>query len=140
MGELARGMFRARLPFPPPPPRWWVHHDWKIYRFGDKEIGIGQTELTEIEKSMPKVEVLRDELRKAAKESGLFMAVLVLTDILEEQSLLLVNDEKGLGLAAHVFGVSPNASGHLVLPGVMSRKKQVVPRLAAALKESSAAT
>jgi len=140
MGELARGMFRARLPFPLPPPRWWVHHDWKIYRFGDKEIGIGQTELTEIEKSMPKVEVLRDELRKAAKESGLFMAVLVLTDILEEQSLLLVNDEKGLGLAAHVFGVSPNASGHLVLPGVMSRKKQVVPRLAAALKESSAAT
>jgi hypothetical protein len=94
-------MFRSRLPFPPPPPRWWVHHDWKIYRFGDKEIGIGQTELTEIEKSMPKVEVLHDELRKAAKESGLFMAVLVLTDILEERSLMLVNDEKGLGLPMH---------------------------------------
>ena len=140
IGRLARGMFRARLPFPPPPPRWWVHHDWKIYRFGDKEIGIGQTELTEIEKSMPKVEVLHDELRKAAKESGLFMAVLVLTDILEERSLMLVNDEKGLGLAARVFGVSPNASGLLVLPGVMSRKKQVVPPLAAALKESSTAT
>ena len=73
----------------------------------------------EIEKSMPKVEVLHDELRKAAKESGLFMAVLVLTDILEERSFLLMNDEKGLCLAAHVFGVSPNASGLLVLPGVM---------------------
>jgi len=134
MEELAHGMFHARLPFPPPPPRWWVHHDWKIYRFGDKEIGIGQTELTEIEKSMPKVEVLQDELKKAAKESGLFMAVIVLTDILEERSLLLVNDEKGLGLAAHVFGVSPNDSGLLELPGIMSRKKQVVPPLAAALK------
>ena len=140
IGRLARGMFRSRLPTPPPPPRWWVHHDWKIYRFGDKEIGIGQTELTEIEKSMPKVGLLHDDLRKAAKESGLFMAVLVLTDILDERSLLLVNDEKGLGLAAHVFGVSPNDSGLLVLPGVMSRKKQVVPPLAAALKESSAAT
>ena len=131
---LARGMFRARLPFPPPPPRWWVHHDWKIYRFGDKEIGIGQTELTEIEKSMPEVGVLQEELRKAAKESGLFMAVIVLTDILEERSFLLVNDEKGLGLAAHAFGASPNESGLLVLPGIMSRKKQVVPPLAAALK------
>jgi len=140
IGRLARDMFRSRLPTPPPPPRWWIHHDWKIYRFADKEIGIGQTELTEIEKSMPKVEVLRNELRKAAKESGLFMAVLVLTDILEERSLLLVNDEKGLGLAAHAFSASPNASGLLVLPGVMSRKKQVVPPLAAALKESSAAT
>lgn len=131
---LARGMFRARLPFPPPPPRWWVHHDWKIYRFGDKEVGIGQTELTEIEKSMPGVELLQDELRKAAKESGLFMAVMVLTDILEERSFLLVNDEKGLGLAAHAFGASPNHFGLLVLPGIMSRKKQVVPPLAAALK------
>jgi len=140
VGRLARGMFRARLPFPPPPPRWWVHHDWKIYRFGDKEIGIGQTELTEIEKSMPKVEALHDELRKAAKESGLFMAVLVLTDILEERSLMLVNDEKGLGLAARVFGASPNVSGFLVLPGVMSRKKQVVPPLASALKEINPAT
>ena len=89
---------------------------------------------------MPRVEVLHDELRKAAKESGLFMAVLVLTDILEERSLLLVNDEKGLGLVAHAFGASLNASGLLVLPGVMSRKKKVVPPLAAALKESSAAT
>ena len=35
---------------------------------------------------------------------------------------------------------SPNASGLLVLPGVMLRKKQVVPPLAAALKESIAAT
>jgi len=140
IGRLARDMFRSRLPFPPPPPRWWVHHDWKIYRFGDKEIGIGQTELTEIEKCMPKVELLHDELWKAAKESGLFMAVLVLTDILEERSLLLVNDEKGLGLAAHAFSASPNASGLLVLPGVMSRKKQVVPPLAAALKEISTTT
>jgi len=140
IGRLARDMFRSRLPFPPPPPRWWVHHDWKIYRFGDKEIGIGQTELTEIEKCMPKVELLHDELWKAAKESGLFMAVLVLTDILEERSLLLVNDEKGLGLAAHAFSASPNASGLLVLPGVMPRKQQVVPPLAAALKEISTTT
>ena len=43
---------------PSPPPRWWVHHDWKIYRFGGKEIGIGQTELTEIEKSMPPVKAI----------------------------------------------------------------------------------
>ncbi len=135
MGKLARALFRARLPIPPPPPRWWVHHDWKIYRFGGHEIGIGQTELTEIEKSMPSVEALRCELRKATKESGLSMAVLVLTDILEERSLLLTNSEKGLTLAALAFNVSANDAGLLSLPGVMSRKKQVVPRLASVLKE-----
>ena len=136
MGELARAMFRARLPSPSPPPRWWVHHDWKIYRFGGKEIGIGQTELTEIEKSMPPVKALRDELQESAKESGLTMAVLVLTDILEERSLLLANDEKGLDLAGYAFNTLPDDSGLLALPGVMSRKKQIVPPLAAALKEA----
>lgn len=138
MEELARALFRARLPSPSPPPRWWVHHDWKIYRFGGQEIGIGQTELTEIEKSMPPVKALQDELEISAKESGLFMAVLVMTDILEEQSLLLANDEKSLDLASQAFKISPDDSGLLVLPGVMSRKKQVLPPLAATLREMCA--
>ena len=139
MDELAGALFRARLPSPLPPPRWWVQHDWKIYRFGGMEIGIGQTELTEIEKLMPPVEALREELQAAVKASGLFMAFLVLTDILEERSLLMANDEKGVGLATHAFGISPDDSGFLPLPGVMSRKKQVVPVVAAALREMRAA-
>jgi len=138
MTELARSLFRARLPSPSPPPCWWVHHDWKIYRFGGQEIGIGQTELTEIEKSMPPIKALQDELEMSAKESGLFMAVLVMTDILEERSLLLANDEKCLDLASLAFNTSPDDSGLLTLPGVMSRKKQVVPPLAAALREMGA--
>ena len=139
MDELAGALFRARLPSPLPPPRWWVQHDWKIYRFGGMEIGIGQTELTEIEKLMPPVEALREELQAAVKASGLFMAFLVLTDILEERSLLMANDEKGVGLATHAFRISPDDSGFLSLPGVMSRKKQVVPVVAAALREMRAA-
>jgi manganese-dependent inorganic pyrophosphatase len=139
MGVLARALFRARLPRPVPPPRWWVHHDWKIYRFSGQEIGIGQTELTEIEKSMPSVEALRRELRTSVKASGLYMAFLVMTDILEERSFLLAHDERSLGLASHAFRISPDDSGLLALPGVMSRKKQVVPVVAAALKEMSAA-
>jgi len=138
MGLLAQELFRARLPRPSPPPRWWVHHDWKIYRFGGREIGIGQTELTEIEKSMPPVAALQEELHVCAKESGLFMAFLVMTDIFKEQSLLLSNDQRSLDLASHAFKTAANESGLLALPGVMSRKKQVVPTLAAALKEAGA--
>lgn len=135
---LARALFRARLPSPVPPPRWWVHHDWKIYRFGGQEIGIGQTELTEIEKFMPPVEALKEELRTTTKASGLFMAFLVMTDILEERSFLLAGDARSLDIASRAFKTLPDNSGLLGLPGVMSRKKQVVPTVAAALKELSA--
>ena len=130
IADLARSLFGARMPTPAPPPSWWVHHDWKIYRFGDKEIGIGQTELTDIEKSMPSVEDLRGELKKAAENSGLFMAVLMLTDILEERSLVLTHDDNGLDLTANAFNRPVNAAGMIELPGVMSRKKQFVPPLA----------
>ncbi len=136
MDSLARALFRARLPTPLPPTRWWVHHDWKIYRFAGHEIGIGQTELTEIEKSMPPVKALREELRTTAKASGLLMAFLVLTDILEERSLLMADSDAGVSLASRAFKTGSDDSGILVLPGVMSRKKQVVPLLASELRKA----
>ena len=87
---------------------------------------------------MPSVKALRDELRASANESGLFMAFLVMTDILEERSLLLASDQRSLDLASQAFNISPDNSGLLALPGVMSRKKQVVPTVAAALREAGA--
>ena len=68
------------------------------------------------------------------------MAFLILTDILEEKSLLMADDEKGVALASRAFKVTPDDSGFLDLPGVMSRKKQVVPVVAAALKEMRVTT
>jgi manganese-dependent inorganic pyrophosphatase len=131
---LARAMFRARLPDPPPPASWWVGHDWKVYRFGQNEIGIGQVELTDIEAVMPPVAELRAGLQQAMRRAGLAAAFLMLTDILEQRTLLLVADDAGALLAARAFGVEA-ADGRVLLPGVMSRKQQVVPPLAAALAE-----
>jgi len=56
----------------------------------------------------------------------------LLTDILEQSSMLLAANSAGEAIAARAFGGS-FADGQLLLPGVMSRKKQVVPPLAAAL-------
>ena len=129
---LARALFRARLPHPPPPPSWWVRSNWKTYTFGDQQIGIGQIELAEIESVMPPTHELQRELSAVAQEQGLTTAFLMLTDILEERSILLAADAAGQAIAARAFG-SAFVDGQIPLPGVMSRKKQVVPPLAAAL-------
>ncbi len=126
---LARALFRARLPRPVPPPRWWVRSNWKVYTFGEQQIGIGQIELTDIEGVLPPVDELRRELGAAAAEDGLTSAFLLLTDILDERSILLAADPAGEAIARSAFG-GDFVDGQLALPGVMSRKKQVLPPLA----------
>lgn len=129
---FARALFRARLPDPVPPPSWWIASNWKAYTFGDQEIGIGQIELTDVERVMPPKADLRRELQATVRERGLTTAFLMLTDILEERTLLLAADAAGEGLATRAFGQA-FVDDQLELPGVMSRKKQVLPPLAAAL-------
>jgi manganese-dependent inorganic pyrophosphatase len=133
---LARSMFRARLPSPTPPPAWWIDSNLKAYTFGEHLIGIGQVELTEIEQVMPSVDLLRAELARVAQQRQMLTAFLMLTDILGEYSLLLAADTQGEQIAERAFN-QPAASGVRQLEKVMSRKKQVVPRVAAALAELS---
>jgi len=51
---------------------------------------------------------------------------------LEQSSILLAANSAGEAIATRAFSCS-FADGQLVLPGVMSRKKQVVPPLLAAV-------
>lgn len=130
--SLARDLFRARLPRPTPSAAWWVESNLKTYTFSDHLIGIGQIEVTDIEAVMPPVEVLRAELSRVIQERQLLTAYLMLTDILGEYSLLLAADANGERIAEQAFG-QPFVGGYSRLQGVMSRKQQVVPQIAAVL-------
>jgi manganese-dependent inorganic pyrophosphatase len=129
---LAHDMFRARLPNPIPLPNWWVSRDMKIFAFGDVRFSISQVELTNIAEVMPAPGDLRRALADLVAEHGLTTAFVLLTDILERSSVLLAANPEGDTIAERAFG-GRLADGQMTLPGVMSRKKQVVPRLAAAL-------
>lgn len=132
IAALAHGLFRARLPNPIPPASWWVNRDSKIFTFSDTRFSISQVELTNIAEVMPPPDDLRHALAQLVAAQGLTTAFMLLTDIVEQSSILLAANAEGEELAARAFGGS-FASGQLSLPGVMSRKKQVVPPLAAAL-------
>jgi manganese-dependent inorganic pyrophosphatase len=129
--RLAHGLFRARLPNPIPSVEWWINRDFKVFSFGDTRFSISQVELAGVAEVMPAVEVAQAALAALAAERHLTSAYLLLTDILEERSLLIAANAEGEALAERAFGSSFSA-GKLLLPGVMSRKKQVVPPLAEA--------
>ena len=78
----------------------------------------------------------KDELLAAMHHEqvtqGVELFALMVTDILDKGTELLVSGD--IGAAARAFGVEPSNGGHsLTLPGVMSRKKQVAPKLLASL-------
>ncbi|NTW97268.1 MAG: inorganic diphosphatase, partial [Oscillochloris sp.] len=129
---LARRMFRARLPEPTPPATWWAARDRKVFTFGATRFSISQVEVADVAEVMPPPDELRSALQVAAAADGLDTAFLLLTDILEQNSLLIAANPEGEAIAQRAFTGTPTPRG-LLLPGVMSRKKQVIPPLAAAL-------
>lgn len=112
-------------------PRDLIFRDFKDFDMGGKKIGIGQLELISLSMVTPELkESLKKELA-AVKSEGRHSAVLVLTDIMKEGSeLLVVSDEEDIIINA----LGTQKSDNMWMPGVMSRKKQVVPPLQGAFK------
>lgn len=103
-----------------------VQADFKHFTHGDKRIGVGQVEVVGFDEFEGMKGELLDCLARIKGRDNLFIAGLMVTDIVSESSLFLV---EGHTRIAHVMEY-PQREPHLYeLKGVMSRKKQMVPHL-----------
>ena len=94
------------------------------------KVGVGQLELVSLDlvaDMMPAIEEELGRIRAEGRHSALFL----LTDIMKEGSRLVLASEDPARVAG-AFGVE--VSDNMWLPGVMSRKKQVVPALEKAFR------
>lgn len=101
-----------------------VFRDYKDFNMGGKKIGIGQLEVVDLAMLDAVRDGLKEELQRV-KDEGRHSVCLLLTDIMKEGSdMIIISDEPHM--IGSAFGVE--VTGDTVwLPGVMSRKKQVVP-------------
>ena len=108
-----------------------VFRDYKDFDMNGNKVGIGQLEVVDLS-ILDKVKAgLQDEIAKV-KAEGRHSVFLLLTDIMKEGSeMLIVSDDPSV--VEKAFGVKPEGSS-VWLPGVMSRKKQVVPNFEKAFK------
>lgn len=72
---------------------------------------------------------IMEAMPRVALEDGVNEVLLFVVDILREEATLLVPNDLTRGLAEKSFGVHVEGDT-VVLPGVMSRKKQIIPALA----------
>ena len=102
--------------------------DSKQYDLGGKSFRISVLETTSPETVLARKESLMLAMPEVAREDGVDQVLLFVTDILAEESTLLVPNELVKGVAEKSFGVTV-LGDTVLLPGVMSRKKQIIPNL-----------
>jgi len=113
-------------------PRDLIFRDYKDFNMSGKNVGIGQLELVSLDLVENMLDDLYAELEKV-KAEGRHSVFLMLTDIMKEGTeLMAVTDDPSV--IEKAFG--KKLEGRTVwLPGVMSRKKQMVPPLEKAFAE-----
>ncbi|MBO4904538.1 MAG: DHH family phosphoesterase [Lachnospiraceae bacterium] len=112
-------------------PETAISSDFKIYTEKNVKIGIGQCEVTQLNDFMDYAKAYADGLEAVRSRNGLDWAVLMVTDVVHEHSALICTDYKfNRYLPYRSFGTNLYD-----MPGVMSRKKQLLPEILHAVVE-----
>lgn len=106
-----------------------IRMDSKEYEVGGTKFRVSVLETTAPEIPLGRKASLIETMPKVAAEDGVDQVLLFVVDILKEEATLLVPNDVVKTVAEKSFGATVSGD-HVVLPGIMSRKKQIIPNLA----------
>ena len=131
--EHAEKMFRAGSSLADKTPEEIFYQDFKKFSANGVNFGVGQIsslDKTELEELRPKIA----EFMENSDRNDVDMMFFLLTNIMEESSDMVFVGENAKELVEAAFG-APAGENHIYLPGVVSRKKQFVPRVLGAIQQ-----
>lgn len=105
-----------------------VEGDAKSFEMGGKSVRIGQVNTVDLNEIYERQAAIEATMKSEAEKNGYDTFLLIATDILNSDSTGFAVGA-GLDTIAGAFGEQFDANQRLALPGVVSRKKQVVPPL-----------
>jgi len=124
--EYGKKMFEASSKLKGRSPESIVATDFKIFEEQGYRIGIGQVETVNLMELSEIKQILLDEVKKIALVKNLDWASLLVTDIIEERSVLLTS---GFSALDNMLIYNKLEENIYDLPGVLSRKKQLLPEV-----------
>ncbi len=102
--------------------------DSKLFEIGGKKLRVSVLETTSPATVLDRKAALIAAMDGVAAADGIDQVLLFVVDILNEEATLLVPNDFVKTLAEKSFGATVTGDS-VVLPGVMSRKKQIIPSL-----------
>ena len=132
--EFARDMFKAGSNLSSKSPEEIFYQDFKKFSINDISFGVGQinsmsdTELDGIKQR------LVPYMEQSWQSHGVGMIFFMLTDIVKESTELIFMGNNASELITAAFNCMPERES-FILPGVVSRKKQLIPAIMAAMQQ-----
>lgn len=128
ISELAAQMFAAKSDVSAFSDAALLKMDAKKFNVGDKNFRISVLETTSPDQILSRKAALMAAMPDVAAEDGADEVMLFIINILKEEATLLIPNEVVKSVAEKSFNVTISGDT-VVLPGVMSRKKQIIPVL-----------
>ncbi|WP_238370019.1 manganese-dependent inorganic pyrophosphatase [Heliomarina baculiformis] len=129
VSEYASEMFAAKSDVSAFSEAELLRMDSKEYEVGGKQFRVSVLETTAPQMVLDRKDALMAAMTGVAEEDGADQVLLFVVDILNEEATLLVPNDLVKTVAEKSFGASVSGDT-VVLPGIMSRKKQIIPNLA----------
>lgn len=105
-----------------------LNTDFKEFHIAEHTLGVSQITCLDTDSVLGRLDELLAAMGKLKALRGYDMLILMLTDVLRcGTELVFLGDEEAIRLA---FGTGVITDHHVFLPGVVSRKKQIIPALA----------
>ncbi len=126
--KFAQEMFRAGSNLGSKSADEIIHQDFKKFTVDNQTIGIGQINSMSVEELAQIKKKVLPALAKSMKADALDMIFFMLTNIIGESSEVIFMGDKAEVILENGFGVMA-VDGSVTLPGVVSRKKQLLPTI-----------
>jgi len=136
----AAGMFEAKADISALSPKEVILMDSKKFDIGGKALRVSVVETTSPNAALSQVDTLREAATKMVKDEGIDDVVFFVVDILKEEATYVATSDSSAAIVEKAWNGTCDSEGLLVLPGVLSRKKQMIPTLEESMNESLAAS
>jgi len=128
ISEYAAEMFAAKSDVSAFSEAELLRMDSKEYEVGGKQFRVSVLETTSPDQILDRKDALMKAMPGVAEQDGADQVLLFVVDILNEEATLLVPNDLVKSIAEKSFDAKPDGDT-VVLPGIMSRKKQIIPNL-----------
>ena len=125
---LASEMFAAKSDVSTYSETELLRMDSKLYEVDGTKFRVSTLETTTPDTVLSRKAALLNDMAKVATEDGVDHVLFFVVDILNEEATLLIQDDAVRAIASKSFDAAPSGDT-LVLPGVVSRKKQMIPAI-----------
>lgn len=134
MDSFATEMFHAGSNLKEKSQNEIFYQDFKKFIASDTRFGVGQINSMDSEELTALKERIIPYMHKAISEHGVDMLFFMLTNIMEESTELLFIGHGSSDVVERAFGQTVYGDS-IILPHVVSRKKQLIPAIMAALQQ-----